>query len=300
MASGGKNLIYGLTDPRSGEIRYVGKSTNGLERAKAHHSQVRNGEKSYKANWIRQLTKLGLDYGIVVLEKTLLPSDLGEAERRWIAELRAGGTKLTNMTDGGDGMPGRSPTAETRRKLSKANEGKKRSPETCRRISESQKGKTMSAEARAKMSIAQKKRPPMSAETRAKMSRSLSGKIYSEERIRKMADGRRGFRHTEEFKEHLRQINLGRKHSAETKAKIAAANSRRVWTEEAKAKVSACHKGKTISEEHRDRISAAMKGHTHNKGKKRSPEHIAKMVAGRRAQAARLRAAKLEVADGTP
>ena len=36
------NIIYGLKDPRTDEFRYVGKSINGIERAKSHLNHSHN------------------------------------------------------------------------------------------------------------------------------------------------------------------------------------------------------------------------------------------------------------------
>ena len=69
---------------------------------------------------------------------------------------------------------GKTPSPETRRKLSEAHKGKTHSEETRAKISAAQKGKTLSPETRAKMS-ATRKDTPRSLETRAKISESLKG-----------------------------------------------------------------------------------------------------------------------------
>ena len=51
------------------------------------------------------------------------PDDVAAVERRWIARLRAEGCSLTNLTDGGEGTPGRKVSAETRAKVSRSNMG---------------------------------------------------------------------------------------------------------------------------------------------------------------------------------
>lgn len=109
-------LIYGLVDPLSGELRYVGLSSSGLRRPKFHAQHARRGDRGYCYNWIRSLQELGLSYEIVVLEETSSSVDLNTLERWWIAFARAWGCALTNLTDGGCGTFGWVPSAETRAK----------------------------------------------------------------------------------------------------------------------------------------------------------------------------------------
>lgn len=94
-----KHLIYGLCDPRTDEIRYVGRSSSGFTRPRDPHS-------AHCGNWIQSLHKLGLIPWICILEE-LGPTDdvddrLNEAERCWIKILRERGVNLTNLTDGGE------------------------------------------------------------------------------------------------------------------------------------------------------------------------------------------------------
>lgn len=60
-------LIYGLLDPRTGLLRYIGKSTCGLRRPRMHRS-VPKKEGKHKTNWLLQLQREGLEPEIVVLE----------------------------------------------------------------------------------------------------------------------------------------------------------------------------------------------------------------------------------------
>ena len=64
-----KFIIYGLRDPRTGEIRYVGKSSYGINRA-YQHSRPGDLDKdpTYKGKWLRKLRKLGLRAEAVVLQ----------------------------------------------------------------------------------------------------------------------------------------------------------------------------------------------------------------------------------------
>lgn len=118
-------------------------------------------------------------------------------------------------------------TAETRKKISLANKGRKRSPETRIKMSRSHKGKKLSLKHRANMSIAQKGRKH-SPETRAKISASNTG---------------------------AKNHNFGQPLDAETRAKLSAAlkgeknpNFGKKTSPEVRAKLSAARKGKYCGE----------------------------------------------------
>jgi group I intron endonuclease len=136
-----KHLIYALVDPRDGSWRYVGKSSSGLKRPRAHGfaSNVKRG--CHRSSWIRNLQDYGLAYDIEILEELDAKALLNDAEREWIAACRRAGVDLTNHTDGGDGQSlGFRHTAASRRKMSDARRGKPLSEECKRKLSERQRG----------------------------------------------------------------------------------------------------------------------------------------------------------------
>lgn len=108
-----KYLIYGLIDPRDGQLRYVGKSVNGLERAKAHAQpwSIR-WSKTHSRNWVKGLVDAGFKPDIEVLETCETAEALVEAEQFHIAYWRFVGADLTNLTAGGEGTIGRRKTLE--------------------------------------------------------------------------------------------------------------------------------------------------------------------------------------------
>lgn len=121
-----KFLIYGLVDPETAEVRYIGKSSRGLKRPYDHMKfHFLKKDISYKGNWIRSLMKLGLKPKVIVLEEFDSHEGLNDAEIFWIKEYRSNGSRLTNLTDGGDGCFGRSVSEETRKKIGIANSGDK-------------------------------------------------------------------------------------------------------------------------------------------------------------------------------
>lgn len=90
--------IYGLADPVTGEVRYIGKSNNPTRRFKDHLRQ--RGRRYPVYQWIESLRQRGLTPGLVIIEAS--PTDWREAERRLIAEARGRGDRLLNVAEGGD------------------------------------------------------------------------------------------------------------------------------------------------------------------------------------------------------
>ena len=115
-----KYLIYSLSDPRTGEIRYVGKSCCGLARPFRHLKSV---GRTHKDKWVRSLQSEGFQPLIEVIEDFPTPDVVDEAERFWISQLRSLGFRLTNHTDGGEGSLGRITSQATRDKIGLANSG---------------------------------------------------------------------------------------------------------------------------------------------------------------------------------
>lgn len=122
-------FIYGLIDPRTEEIRYVGKTTRGLYRVLAHGKSigVTKEKHTHKYRWIRSLRELGLSYGWTILEIIEDVFLIDDRERFWIAHGREVGWPLTNATDGGEGAR-HSP--EVLARMAAKKRGKKQSPET--------------------------------------------------------------------------------------------------------------------------------------------------------------------------
>ena len=173
-------FIYGLKDPRNFRPRYVGLTTNSLIHRLSQHMCDKTN--TYKTAWIKSLIKNNLSPEIFIIEEINLEPTLNnrkflaEREMYWIKALREKGYKLTNGTDGGDGVLGLLP--ETIEKIKKSNTGQKRSPEIIAAMSErmkkawangtikvpSQKGKKSSEETKEKISKAssEKERTPES------------------------------------------------------------------------------------------------------------------------------------------
>jgi group I intron endonuclease len=126
--------IYTLSDPVTNEIRYIGKTVNLEQRYKAHITVF---NKSYKSSWIKSLIKENLLPVIDIID-IVENEDWEFWEKYWIAQFKAWGYNLTNLTDGGI-----SPSKSTNvaNKISKSRKGFEVSQETKDKISKALKGK---------------------------------------------------------------------------------------------------------------------------------------------------------------
>ncbi len=240
-------FIYALLDPRTDEIRYIGKTVNPNARLRQHIKTRRTV--THCTLWIDTLLAESVKPVMKVLE-TCDKSNGSTQERWWIAEGKKAGLRLTNLTDGGEGV---TMTPERKKHLSELFTGRKISEEQKAKISASLMGHSTSEKTRevllkgSKMSFPN----PHSEETRQRMSAAHTGKKRTP--------------HSEETKEKMRKAALGKKHgspSEETRAKLSAANTGKTLSEDHKAKISAANTGREFSEEHKQHLSEAHLGNT--------------------------------------
>ena len=85
-------LIYGLRCPKTDDYKYIGKSSSGLERAKAHLTYSHNESVNH---WVAELREQGFCPLIDVLEECT-EEDLQVKEQFWIQYYTARGCKLMN------------------------------------------------------------------------------------------------------------------------------------------------------------------------------------------------------------
>jgi len=232
--------IYALVDPRTNEIRYVGRTINKPKiRFAGHISQL---TESHKSRWIRQLIGKQLLPVLAVLETG--DGHSGEAEKRWIRDLRAVGCNLTNSTDGGDGTPGCLLSETTRLKIGAAHKGLKFSPESKAKVAEALRWYWA---ANPQLSLARRV-------AREKFAKLNAGQALDDER--RIAAARRSPEARKKLSEMARQNHLGRTLTEAHRAKISAANKGRVKSEAERQKISAALTGKKLSVEHRAALSA--------------------------------------------
>jgi hypothetical protein len=152
-------IIYGIADPVTTELRYIGKTVTSLpRRLDAHLHNARRRLKQPCAHWIASLLAKGIRPEIFEIEVCLPGSDWEEAEQFWIENFRALGCRLLNLSIGGGAgalgwrateatkrrmsaaLTGRPVSEETRRKIGASNSGKVRSAEVCRQIADGRRG----------------------------------------------------------------------------------------------------------------------------------------------------------------
>ena len=174
MAENKEWFVYGLVDPKDKQIRYVGWTVDLVARLKEHMRKAHK-RRTHKNAWLLQLKNQGIQPDVTVLEQGS-GDGWAFAERRWIAQLRAQGCRLTNATDGGEGTPGCHPSAETRAKIGKASRGRYFSPETRAKMGAIHRGKKKPKAWRRMMSARLKGRQ-FSEETKQKMSKAAKERM---------------------------------------------------------------------------------------------------------------------------
>ena len=133
-------LIYKLTNRVDGTY-YIGATTTTLaERKYMHRHHAREGKRQQPVSWaLRTYGEDQFDWEIVC---QVPDENLMDAEIACIAAARARGDRLYNITNGGHGTLGVSPSDETREKMRVAHTGKVMSAETRARMSAAAMGRT--------------------------------------------------------------------------------------------------------------------------------------------------------------
>jgi DNA-binding NarL/FixJ family response regulator len=140
------HFIYGLLDPRTDELRYIGKSDRPRERLA---NQLNERSNTHRCHWIAELQSLGLRPKQVILDSVPAGSGWEVVERAYIAGARIAGCRLTNGTDGGDGVTGL--TGDSLARIRAAWVGRKHRPESIEKIRAASTGRTHTAEYRQMM-----------------------------------------------------------------------------------------------------------------------------------------------------
>jgi hypothetical protein len=208
--------IYGLIDPRTNRVRYIGKSADAHRRYRFHlNGAASASERHYPSRqWIGLLRRLNLKPGLLVIEEC--DGDGCAEERFHIALARADGLPLLNCTDGGEGTL--NPTPETRERMAAAKRGRKLSPEHAAKIAAAHRGQKRSEATLAKLRACAQRQDP--------------------ERLRRwQASGA--------------AANRGRKCNPVHVAKRAAAMMGHPTPPEVREKIGAAHRGRKLSEAHK-------------------------------------------------
>lgn len=143
--------LYGLYDPLTGELRYIGNTTTSSTiRLKRHLEEARlcPNKRTHKLSWLRSLSTPPTVKTLAIL------CDKQEAyrvEQRYIERLRFRGTRLVNANDGGLGSYGWRHTEDFKKKVGDRQRGKIVSTETRQKLSIT--GRSASLETRQKISV---------------------------------------------------------------------------------------------------------------------------------------------------
>jgi CRISPR/Cas system CSM-associated protein Csm2 small subunit len=167
--------LYAFID-ENGMPFYIGITSRFIGRRRAHLREINGMNPLPKYHKARKVIATGKTFEQIMTPlEDMIPEDkIEQREIDKIKELRDGGTKLYNLTNGGDGAIATIPGISD--KLRAVHLGKKRSEDTKKRMSLARKGIKFSAEHKKNLSVARKKRVTK-IETRLKMSASSIGKI---------------------------------------------------------------------------------------------------------------------------
>lgn len=90
-----KYKIYGLVDPRDGQVRYIGQSINPAKRYKNHVSLGSYGSPS-KDDWIRNLLDQGCKPDLIIIDGCDTEQEAYGLEGYWICHYHNEGANLLN------------------------------------------------------------------------------------------------------------------------------------------------------------------------------------------------------------
>lgn len=96
-------VIYGLIDPFTNQLRYVGK-TMRFQQRKNEHLRLKKNPTTYSDKWLNSLINRGVKPQIEIFEEVDHKENLSELEIFYIAYFKSIGCNLCNHTYGGEGV----------------------------------------------------------------------------------------------------------------------------------------------------------------------------------------------------
>lgn len=233
-----KFYVYCHVKKTDGKCFYIGKGI----RDRSVSLSGRN------THWKNIVNKHG--FNSIILVNNISEAEAFRIEHDFCKQI--GYNKLSNIREEG-GWGGYTMNDETKRKLSEANKGKKRSQETKDKISESNKGKKRTQESKdKKINNYNNKTKEEKEAIGIKISLATKGKPKPEGFGDKIEKANKGKPKPIGFGEKISKIQKGRKNSEETKTKMRKNNNSR---------------GKSRTKEVKDKISKSLLGKSKNKGR---------------------------------
>ena len=98
-----RHFVYALSDPRTGEIKYIGKTSQGLKKRYGQHSHVRERDRPLY-RWWDSLLLSGVRPKMDPIEECQSSKHASEREIAIIAQMKSDGLILLNSTSGGEGI----------------------------------------------------------------------------------------------------------------------------------------------------------------------------------------------------
>jgi predicted GIY-YIG superfamily endonuclease len=93
-----KHTVYGLKDPRTDEVRYIGMTVNVTQRFSYHISRIDKSNQT-KQSWLDDLKANSLQPDLIIIEDNLDRQEAFVREKYWLQIYLEQGANLTNMRD---------------------------------------------------------------------------------------------------------------------------------------------------------------------------------------------------------
>lgn len=144
----GEVIIYGLYDPVTHILSYIGKTKNAVKHRLACH--MNDSLNCRRTRWIRELKENGLKPYYRILE-VVQESEGTDSECWWIKTSKLAGFNLTNETEGGNGF---SPSRESLQKKQATRLKSQKCIQGIKRVAALNKGRKHTLETKLKMKTA--------------------------------------------------------------------------------------------------------------------------------------------------
>ena len=162
-----KVVIYGIVDPISNQLRYVGQTSNFIKRKSSHiRTALKGTNNSHLYNWLSSLFRSSINPEFIIFEECNI-KDLDDLEVFYIDYFKMIGCNLTNSCVGGNSRRGFKMRESSKKIVSEKlkgnswNKGKKLSKETKDKMSISQLGRKHTKTSIEKMRLVKIKNKPI-------------------------------------------------------------------------------------------------------------------------------------------